>query len=345
MKLKSATITIGRTLRMDEIRPSPRGTVVAGANGRGKTAATAALVDLQAMVAGLGRATGYHLDDLSIDLKAASAASGDVLEYRIRIAAERPPRIAAETLRVGTTDPVELITMANGRGTWRPRPHSRPEPAELARADRCALSVAGAFSSHVEAKRLKGWIESWKLDRWMGERLPVSEPRAGRPWLHASGRGAMAAVGWMQEADSDLFEQLRRNVEQTTGKRLTDLRAVRSPDDQVTLQATVNGRPNVFWQQMPYGFRNAVRMEVRLLTAAPDDLIWSDCPDAGMDNDLSTATAARVCLLEADGPQMVMLTRNRDAIERLGGPHRRVLVQKKTASPQEQHFTWIYPIA
>ena len=86
-------------------------------------------------------------------------------------------------------------------------------------------------------------------------------------------------------------------------------------------------------------------MEVRLLTAAPDDLIWSDCPDAGMDNDLSAATAARVCALEADGPQMVMLTRNRDAIERLGGPHRRVLVQMKVASPQEQRFAWIYPIA
>ena len=69
MKLESATITIGRTLRIDEIRPNAGGIVVAGGNGSGKTAATAALADLQAMVAGLGRASGgagYRLNDLSI---------------------------------------------------------------------------------------------------------------------------------------------------------------------------------------------------------------------------------------------------------------------------------------
>ena len=347
MKLESAAIVIADRLRMEEMRPAAGGTVVAGGNGRGKTAATAALADLQAIVSGRGlgnTGTAWRREALIVELRAASNDGVDVLDYRIRIAGGRPPRVAAETLRYGAREPSHLIAMADGRGTWRSRPDAGPEPAELACADGCALNVAGAFSSHAEAARLKRWIEDWKIDRWIPGTTPVSEARAARPRMQGDGRGAIAAVGWMQEADSDLFEQLRQNVERTTGKRLADLRAVRAPDDQVTVWATVEGRPRVFWEHMPDGFKDAVRMEVRLLTAAPGDLIWSDCPDAAMDDDLSVATAARVGALEADGPQVVMLTRNHGATRRNGGPNRRVVVHREDERPQTQHFVWTHQI-
>ena len=92
------------------------------------------------------------------------------------------------------------------------------------------------------------------------------------------------------------------------------------PDDRVSLWATVNGCRRVLWHEMPEGFSDAVRMEVRLLTSGSDDLVWLDCPDGLMDDDLGAASARRVCALESTGPQVVMLTRSRQTIDRSTDP-------------------------
>lgn len=356
MKLESAGLSIAGSIRMERMHPGAGGSVVAAGNGRGKTAVTMALAALQATVTcGRVDAAGRIAQDCWIELRAVGGVVRDVMTYRLRIAGGRHPRIEEETLCYGGSEPVKLIAVTAGRGTWRPDPDSRPEPLELATPDGCALHVAGALREHPAATRLKRWIDNWKIDRWTPGPTPLSEARTARPRMLPDGHGALAAAGWIQEKQPELFERLRANLCESSAGRLTDVEAIRSPDDQVTVWATLNGTPRVRWEQLPEGFREAIRLEVRLLTSGADDLIWCDCPDAAMDDDLRAATAQRICGVDPDGPQAVMLTRSQLAVERAGGPNRYVVTKnpdevadtqagdrKGSATPR---FIWMHPMA
>ena len=174
--------------------------------------------------------------------------------------------------------------------------------------------------------------------------------------MRTDGGGVLSTVAVLQEKQHDLFTQLRHNLEASTAGRLTDLEAIRMPDDGVSLWATVNGCRRVLWHDMPDGFNDAVRMEVRLLTSDADDLVWFDCPDGSMDDDLSAASARRVCALERTGPQVVMLTRSLQTVERATGPNRYVVTTDPAAEGESTpgtdgyekptpRYVWSFPMA
>ena len=319
LRLTSLGLAEEEGVVLGELRPGPGGTVVRGPHGSGKSQIMAALQRLQSLMqrGRLDSRQGRYVErphGVTIKLTARGVDDDHELSYDIAMELGGLAEIAHERLVAGSDKRVEMVSMEKGDGTIRATRDSAERRLTLASSEMSAASMAGGLKANVEAVRFKHWVERWKLSNWSERQQYGSEARTRRAEINAAGWGAMASIGWLQESDQLTYEGIRVAVAETTGGRLADIEAIRSPDDGVTLEGRLQGQPKVPWHHWPRGMQDAVRLETLIALGKPGDLIMLDCPDSEMDTELARRLAARVAQRPTEGAQIVMLTR-RDPVQ------------------------------
>ena len=278
LRLESVSVVEQGGVSLKEMRPGAAGTVVSGPHGCGKSRIVSALTRLHGLMqrGTLDTRQGRYVErpnGLRIDLTAVGMDDHHRLSYEIGMEHDGRSEIAHERLVAGTDDRVDIVSMTNGTGTLRATVDSPERALRLASNYMSGTSTAGGLTANVEAVRFKHWVERWKLSNWENSPRIRREARTGRADVCSAGTGTMASMGWLQESDQITYEAIRLAVAETTGGRLTDIEAILSPEDSVTLEGRLHGQPRVPWHHWPRGMQDAVRLETLIALAKAGDLI------------------------------------------------------------------------